>query len=203
MILSVFVGCLQQMFSFLVELYYGILTLFTPVKVRKTNIGPLVFLYINKTGGGIHPNIDIQEAWEHIHAQAPHLVSFPRFRITYDDQFNRPFGETCRSSLGYIVSTNNESNVHEWKRHPLVTSHTFRVGYFPANYCCMIAEFPYCGHVSHAIALVKIMLWQVYKQRMQQLPRTKVPGVMQICDINSRKISFICPLEDRDDMLPF
>ena len=62
--------------------------------------------------GGYHPNEVSQEAWEGLKralavaAPEVHWSRLPSFRLCYDDPFSVPFGETCRSSIGYIISKN-------------------------------------------------------------------------------------------------
>lgn len=68
------------------------------------------FLTMKNVIGGYHPNEDSEEAWEGLNrdlaAAAPEVpwARLPSFRMCYDDPFSVPFGETCRSSIGYIVS---------------------------------------------------------------------------------------------------
>lgn len=60
--------------------------------------------------GGYHPNCDSEEAWQAVRvaatsaAPAVRWAALPTFRLTFDDPFSKPFGETCRSSVGFVVA---------------------------------------------------------------------------------------------------
>lgn len=200
--------------------------------------------------GGYHPNQDIEDAWRDLHSilttTAPHLQwsSTPSFRICYDDQFSKPFGETCRSSLGYVVSKNcgdPKAVTAAWKslfevseisgsRSPLPR---VKVDFLPRGEC-LAAFFPHRGRLSHSIAVGRLLLWSWIRQNTSFIVPTssslsssfennsseevedavcfnacgaiaaqKVPGIMQICDPTSQRLSFILPLGERETMLPF
>jgi hypothetical protein len=204
--------------------------------------------------GGYHPNQDIEDAWRDLNhllkttaPQFPWPLA-PSFRLCYDDQFSKPFGETCRSSLGYIVATNcgdPEATAAAWRSlfdsDAAKNSHLrCKVDFLPRGEC-LAAFFPHQGRLSHYIAVGRLILWswcrlntsfvlpssspavrQLGKNRKKQnskgfeengevpiddygyaAAQAKIPGIMQICDPASRKLSFILPLEGRKSMLPF
>ena len=131
--------------------------------------------------GGYHPNSDSDEAWDDLQltvaARAPEFPwhRLPTFRLCFDDQFSKPFGETCRSSIGWIVAQNcsdPNSVAQAWRKHPLVSisptpvgsgippkcGAALKVDYFPAGEA-LVAEFPHYGRLSHCIAVGRVLLW--------------------------------------------
>lgn len=140
--------------------------------------------------GGYHPNCDVHDYWEELEetvqqaAPAVRWGRLPTFRLCYDDQFGKPFGETCRSSIGWVVSSGcvgefrvlgflgGGSAAHAsielppsadpaaeaaaWRRHPLVAQHGLRVGIFP-RCACFATELPHCGPMSHGVALARVL----------------------------------------------
>ncbi|KAH7619908.1 hypothetical protein NADE_008185 [Nannochloris sp. 'desiccata'] len=180
-ILGAFVACalapfllLAQKFS---ELRLALAALICRIQVQRCVMGPYVLLYQNVVGG-YHPNQDIEDAWRDLHSQlttrAPHIAwsLAPSFRLCYDDQFAKPFGETCRSSLGYIVAKNcrdPEATAAAWRSLFTFSSDwqghisPVKVDFLPRGEC-LAAFFPHQGRLSHSIAVGRLLLWSWCRQ---------------------------------------
>lgn len=104
-----------------------------------------------------------------------------------------------------------------WRAHPVASpatpaSRRLSVDYLPAG-DYLVVEMPYCGYVSHCIALGRLLLWSwSLKETAFALPSGegawahpdgKVPGVLQICDSGTHTLTLAVALEGRDTMLPF
>jgi len=220
---------LAQKFS---ELRLALAALICRIHVERCVMGPYVLLYQNVVGG-YHPNQDIEDAWRDLHSllniTAPHISwsLAPSFRLCYDDQFSKPFGETCRSSLGYIVAKNcgdPEATAAAWRSLFNLSSNSqehmapVKVDFLPQGECLAVF-FPHKGRLSHSIAVGRLILWSWCRQNTAFIVSSqdtttavgdcgyaaaqKTPGIMQICDPASRTLSFLLHLEERNTMLPF
>jgi hypothetical protein len=157
----------------ILELRVALAAFLCKIHVQKRVMGPYVVVYQNVVGG-YHPNQDIEDAWHDLNsllsATAPEIKwpLTPSFRLCYDDQFCKPFGETCRSSLGYIVSQNcgdPEATAAAWRSHFYSSDSKagkaaaqLKIDFLPRGEC-LAAFFPHQGRLSHAIAVGRLLLW--------------------------------------------
>lgn len=101
-----------------------------------------------------------------------------------------------------------------WRAHPVAfpAPGSLRTDYLPAGEF-LVVEMPYCGYISHCIALGRLLLWSwCLKDSAFAVPageggwahpEGKVPGVLQICDPVTHTLTLAVTLEGRDTMLPF
>jgi hypothetical protein len=159
------------------ELRFALAALICRIQVQRCVKGPYVLLYQNVVGG-YHPNQDIEDAWRDLGAllttTAPQIAwsLVPSFRLCYDDQFSKPFGETCRSSLGYIVAKDcgdPEATTAAWRSLFNFSSGSrarmspVKVDFLPRG-DCLAVFFPHQGRLSHSIAVGRLLLWSWCRQ---------------------------------------
>jgi len=129
----------------------------------------LIMLYTRFNGGYQYLEEEFQGISSKAQSLDPHhpWSALPHFRLLLDDQANKPY-ELCRSCIGWIISSKNNSEnsisgyVDEvkakWESHPLVVQEGYKIGAIHFNGeggCMSTARMPCYGPLAHLVCFIK------------------------------------------------